>query len=162
MISSAMLNRSDFFSSKWFHSFFLLQLSPPISPSLLSSSLPNLPLFSFNLMAMAIVYTPNLNKQKKRQRAKRVRRPLSKEERSKISKEGKRKAKALQAEIEEEWERQDIAADALATKYGKNVSWMRSRLQRTSYLKNTRRAINKWNAVVHIKSLEIDESGVCY
>lgn len=104
-------------------------------------------------------YTPHLERLKKRQQMKRKPGPtISKERRLETARERKKRDEALQVEIEQEWKRQDLVAMSLATKYRMKLPWMRSQLQRSPYLKYTQRAVNGWNALVHVKSLEINES----
>lgn len=64
------------------------------------------------------------------ERSKRKQRSMSTEERSQIAKGAQKWAYDLQRDIEKEWEKQDLAAAALAIQYGKKTSWMHSRLQR--------------------------------
>lgn len=107
---------------------------------------------------MAPVYTSHLVRLKQRLDAKhKSHQAMTKEEQSQSSKDARKKAHELQADMEKEWIRQDLAASTLAIKYGKKLIWMSSRLQQLSTLKHNQRAVNKWNALVHVQSLEINE-----
>lgn len=64
------------------------------------------------------------------------------------------RAIALKRDIVNEWANQDYAAAALAAKHGKKPVWMQSRLQRLSHYKAPH-AINRWNALLHTKSMKI-------
>lgn len=70
------------------------------------------------------------------------------------------RANNIRRDIENEWTRQDRAVAILAAKYGKKLSWMQTRLQRLPRYMKSQRAINKWNALVHAQSMDINEGKI--
>lgn len=82
---------------------------------------------------------------------------VSREERSRLVRAAQEKARNLQKDIEKEWQQADKTAASLAARYGQKVSYMNQRLQRLPGYMKMRRSVNGWNAITHMKYLQIPE-----
>ena len=65
--------------------------------------------------------------------------------------------KAIWDDITEEWKRQEEVATSLAAKHDKKPAWMLVCIQRLPTYGAKRRKVNRWNAYIHAKSLDINE-----
>ena len=66
------------------------------------------------------------------------------------------KRKSIWTDLNNHWELTDRLSSSLAAKHGKTISWVRNQLFQAGRVYLKRRAVSKYNAWVHCKSLEIN------